>query len=349
MKKRVLKSAGSLLLVFVLVLSMGIGTFAVTFTDVSGHWAETYILKWAEEGVVNGYKDGTFRPGNDITRAEAATAVCRFLKLDTNKAFSNPYNDVDKNMWYYNYIMACYEANVMIGYGDGRFGPEDHISRQDAITALARAVNLKTGDMGAEKFSDGGQVAAYALGYVNAMIRDGYVNGYQDNTLRPMNNINRAEFVKTLYYVNAPISVTNPNTTYKLYAKVEDTLGKSLTASTSSYLVPNDLVAYEFVSLIDSQRDSLRELFPSEDMRKIGSEGLAAFSNGDSAWSQYVAKYFNDVDENYYGTSFIDIMRNRNSKLGDLVAGIQYQMTFNDTAVGRENVVYTVTVWVERT
>lgn len=350
MKRRVLKSACSLLLIIVLVLSMGVGTFAASrFTDVSGHWAVKYIEKWENANVINGYPDNTFRPENKITRAETAAVICRFLGLDKNHGISNPYSDVKQSDWFYNEVLACNKAGVMTGY-NGKFFPMDNITREEVITTIGRAVNLREGNSGIEKFSDGSKVQTYAKGYVNAMIRDGYVNGYSDNTLRPANSISRAEFVKILYFVNAPLSETDPNGTYKLNVKIEDTLNKSVTASSSDYLSANSLVSYEFISLIESKYDDFRAAFPSAAAKAILDEGLAAFDAGDSAWADYVKKNYTDVDEDYFGMSFVgDIISNRNATLGGLVAGIQYRMTFNDTQVGREDVVYTVTVWLEKT
>lgn len=345
MKKRVLKTASTALLVIVLVLALGVSAFAQTFNDISGHWAETYIEKWAGEGVVNGYPDGTFKPDNDVTRAETAAIICRFLKLDTKTTIENPYSDVNESDWYYGNVLACYEAGVMIGNDDGTFLPKNNITRQEAITTLGRAVNLREGTSGIEKFTDAGDVSAYADGYVNAMIRDGYVEGYPDNTLRPRANITRAELVKILYFVTTPVT----KGTYKLNLEITDTLGKKVSASTGEYLAPNSMLTVEVVALIEANYDELRAAFPSVEMKKILDEGLAAIDAGSTVWEDYVEEFYGRVDGSTYIASLKDILKNADSKLGELVAGVQYKVTFSDTKAGREDVVYTATLWIERT
>lgn len=72
---------GSVLLALVFLVS--VGTVAAqqlaSFSDIEGHWAQAAIERLAAQGVVGGYPDGTFRPDNPLTRAEAVTIIDRFL------------------------------------------------------------------------------------------------------------------------------------------------------------------------------------------------------------------------------------------------------------------------------
>ena len=73
-----------------------------SFTDIDGHWAEDTIIKWENEGIINGYDDNTFRPDNSVTRAEFAKIIT--LAFDLKKAEMIDYSDVDIQKWYYPYI-----------------------------------------------------------------------------------------------------------------------------------------------------------------------------------------------------------------------------------------------------
>jgi len=96
------------------------------FSDVPGsHWAVNYINSIYAKGWVNGYPDGTFRPGSSITRAEAVTVVNAMLdrKIDDEAlAFvKNPYNDISSNHWSYPQII---EASIAHDYDRDNSGIE---------------------------------------------------------------------------------------------------------------------------------------------------------------------------------------------------------------------------------
>jgi len=81
------------------------------FPDTVGHWAEYLINAVAEEGFMVGYPDGTFMPQNNITRAEVVVAMVRFLEIEpltTPEAINvrNPFSDIDRSHWAFNYALA---------------------------------------------------------------------------------------------------------------------------------------------------------------------------------------------------------------------------------------------------
>ena len=87
----------------------------VTFSDISGHWAESAIRAAAAQGWVKGMSDGTFRPDASITRAEAMAMLCRMLGCEPASAAELPENmpvfadNADTGAWYYLYVQeaAC--------------------------------------------------------------------------------------------------------------------------------------------------------------------------------------------------------------------------------------------------
>lgn len=172
---------------------------AATFTDIEGHWAEDIINDWADRDVVHGYEDNTFRPDNFLTRAEFAQISTNLLAL-TEQA-EEEFDDVAADAWYYNAVMCVAKAGIMVGDGDGKFRPEDNITREEAFLAYARIV-FGVGEDEMEPdlsmFADGDEVSEWAQDRVSALVREGIVRGNPDGKLYPKNNITRAEFLAML-------------------------------------------------------------------------------------------------------------------------------------------------------
>ena len=165
-----------------------------TFNDIDGHWAKNAIIDFATKGYINGYEDGTFKPDNSITRAE-------FVKI-LNKAFGytnvgkENFSDVNPSDWYYNDICIGVNAGYINGYEDNTFKPDKQITRAEASKIIATALNLK-GD-GNLNFKDSSEISNWAKPYVDALSDNNIINGYEDNTFRPHNNMTRAENVTIL-------------------------------------------------------------------------------------------------------------------------------------------------------
>ena len=170
------------------------------FKDTAGHWASEAIDKLVEEGIISGYPDGTFRPNAEITRAEFVTLVCRMLGLEPINSPSE-FKDVDSNAWYAGYINAIREAGLIGGYEDGTFKPDKKITREEAFVILYRMAKENLAASGNHpNFADDESIAAWAREAVEALVSAGVVGGYEDGTIKPKNNITRAETVKILAY-----------------------------------------------------------------------------------------------------------------------------------------------------
>lgn len=87
----------------------------VSFTDISEHWAEEYIVKVAVMQWINGYEDGSFRPDYNITRAEAMAIINRILKRDVSSEYildtAVYWDDNPKSAWYYEDVMEATNAH----------------------------------------------------------------------------------------------------------------------------------------------------------------------------------------------------------------------------------------------
>ena len=100
-----------------------------------------YIRGCYDAGLVKGYPDRTFRPNNNMTRAEFCVMCNRLLARRGFNAMitkKSPFTDVNSNDPYYKHIKACYDAGLIKGYPDGTFRPDEAITRADTCIILYR-------------------------------------------------------------------------------------------------------------------------------------------------------------------------------------------------------------------
>ena len=141
-----------------------------------------------------GYEDGTVRPEGSITRAEVATIFFRLLTDESRDKFwsqTNDYTDVPADAWYNNAVSTLSNAGILDGYEDGTFRPDGNITRAEFATITARF--LEASYDGGNRFPD--IDGHWAAEYINEAANAGIVDGYEDGTFRPQQNITRAEAV----------------------------------------------------------------------------------------------------------------------------------------------------------
>ncbi|MBS1348073.1 MAG: VWA domain-containing protein, partial [Firmicutes bacterium] len=141
---------------------------------------------------VIGYPDGLVHPEATITRAEVATIFFRLLDDEVrsdNITKINYFSDVAADDWFNTAVSTLSKLQILTGYPDGSFGPNDPITRAE-FAAIAARFDTHTANSTAG-FSD--IQGHWALAEINKAAENGWVNGYPDNTFRPDNNITRAE------------------------------------------------------------------------------------------------------------------------------------------------------------
>ncbi|MCR4429091.1 MAG: S-layer homology domain-containing protein [Caldiserica bacterium] len=111
------------------------------FFDIAEHWSYPYVLALYQRGIVKGLDDGTFRPDSFLTRAQFATLLASSFSLQPGESRSFP--DVSPDAWYAQAVQVCAQSGWMIGFEDGRFYPDDKITKAQAIVALSRAAGLE--------------------------------------------------------------------------------------------------------------------------------------------------------------------------------------------------------------
>ncbi len=173
-------------------------TPAVTgpFEDVPGDfWAADYITALKEAGIIGGVSATEFAPNAYITRAEYAKMVANVFGLEA-AATESTFVDCPADAWFTPYVAACTEAGYILGVSETEFAPEALITREQACAILGRALNAASETE--LTFTDAADVDDYAKGYVAALVEMGLVNGYEDGTFAPDNNITRAEAAKII-------------------------------------------------------------------------------------------------------------------------------------------------------
>lgn len=162
----------------------------VSFTDTAGHWAKDAIDRWASLGVVVG-ENGLFRPDDPLTRAEIAVILQRIMRYKT--ASPDYFMDLRED-WYIDAIQKLRAAGVMRGDENNCAAPNATITREEAITLIARAFDISAAD-GELSFTDAEDIAPWAKGYVTAMTEAGYLRGSDNNCFLPRVPLTRAEAV----------------------------------------------------------------------------------------------------------------------------------------------------------
>ncbi len=111
-------------------------SYAFAFTDVaSDSPCKPAINYLSEEGIFTGYDDDSFRPLNNITRAEVAAVICRSAGINPDSA-SSIYSDVPDSHWAKGYIMAATKAGIINGSGRGKFNPNDYVTYNEVIKMI---------------------------------------------------------------------------------------------------------------------------------------------------------------------------------------------------------------------
>lgn len=177
-----------------LAAKVEISSGSAAFKDIEGHWAEASILKAAELGFVTGYSDRTFRPQQQVTRAEFVAMLARALHLQIPAEPELGFADLENiPVWARGYIAAAVEAKLVEGYADGTFQAGKLISRAEMATLIVRSEGIvPTGD---EKpsFSDTDQIPDWAQPYIAVAVERGWIKGVGNHSFAPLKNANRAE------------------------------------------------------------------------------------------------------------------------------------------------------------
>ncbi len=174
------------------------------FADMDFHWGKEYANELYHMGIVTGEnKDGVtvFRPESHITRGEFAVMAARYMGLDLANYEKYKFLDYDEIPdWQKPYANAVAAEGIISGkqadFGV-TFSGNDKITRAEAMTILFRT-SKKNFHFADVNFKDSYKIPDYAEKAVNTLVGLGIVNGYEDETLKPLGNVTRAESAKII-------------------------------------------------------------------------------------------------------------------------------------------------------
>ncbi|WP_433944202.1 fibronectin type III domain-containing protein [Paenibacillus sp. SN-8-1] len=171
------------------------------FADVGNHWSREAVNDMGSRMVIEGTGEGQFSPNRHITRAEFAAIIVRGLGLKLEKGPA-PFSDVKASEWYNDAINTAYAYKLINGYGDGTFGPNDQITREQAMVIIAKAMELtklkdglpaQDAETLLQPYADAVYASDWAISSIVDSIQSGVITGRSQTELAPDAYITRAE------------------------------------------------------------------------------------------------------------------------------------------------------------
>ncbi|MFA9560396.1 S-layer homology domain-containing protein [Evansella sp. AB-rgal1] len=165
-------------------------------TDIRSHWGKEDILTLNKKDIIRGYSNNTFRPDQNITRAEVMAIISRVLANVPDVNLDWTFSDQKPQDWAKDPIMEGVNLRLIQGYSNNTFRTDNNITRAELVVILDRLVDIvnyePSGEVGPpEVFVD--EIPTWAVDSVNNISRLGIVTGYGDHTFRPSANATRAE------------------------------------------------------------------------------------------------------------------------------------------------------------
>ena len=194
-----------------LVLSLGLAgganaaaKTAADFPDYDSQaWYAEAMAAAVEDGLLRGTDKGLLNPQGNLTRAEMAAIINRSFGTYVKEDISQ-FTDVSRGAWYYEDVAMAVHMGTYEGRDQRTMAPDSNITRQEAMTVVARALQLDTADYqdaSLSRFQDRGEVSSWALPYVRAMVGADYIHGNEKRELAPQDHITRAEFAQIFHNI----------------------------------------------------------------------------------------------------------------------------------------------------
>ena len=176
---------------------------ATDFKDFDRNaWYADAVSAAVDNGLLYGKSSTIIDPNGDMTRAEMAAIINRSFGC-YKAADISQYKDVSKSKWYYKDVALAVQMGTYNGRSSSTMAPDAPISRQEAMTVVARALELDYDSYSKTDlsvFSDRSEISNWALPYVRAMVGADYIHG-RGKVLAPLDNITRAEFAQIFHNI----------------------------------------------------------------------------------------------------------------------------------------------------
>ncbi|USL11004.1 S-layer homology domain-containing protein [Bacillus bombysepticus] len=215
MANKFLKTATALTIMGTSLLGAGAftakadNTDSLKFNDVpANHWSTKAIYDLTNRKVVQGYGNNIFGFGDNVTRGQVARMIYMYVKpADADASFKNPFTDI-KGHLFEKEILALAKAGLVNGFGDGKYGPDDILTREQMAQVLTNAFKFKATKT--TKFADVDK-NSWSYGAISALEENRVTIGTGDNMYSPKMFVTREAYSQFLYNsINAVEKETKP-------------------------------------------------------------------------------------------------------------------------------------------
>ncbi|MGN4741422.1 S-layer homology domain-containing protein [Bacillus cereus group sp. MYBK227-1] len=215
MANKFLKTATALTIMGTSLLGAGAftakadNTDSLKFNDVpANHWSTKAIYDLTNRKVVQGYGNNIFGFGDNVTRGQVARMIYMYVKpADADASFKNPFTDI-KGHLFEKEIRALAKAGLVNGFGDGKYGPDDILTREQMAQVLTNAFKFKATKT--TKFADVDK-NSWSYGAISALEENGVTIGTGGNMYSPTMSVTREAYSQFLYNsINAVEKETKP-------------------------------------------------------------------------------------------------------------------------------------------
>lgn len=138
--RTMIKKVLSVALVFTLIVGSWNTAYAGKLNDYEEHWAKNEIQSWINQGLISGFKDGTFKPNGDVTRAQLLVLVNKSFGFTEDKSIV--FKDVKGTEWFNSELLKANAAGYLTVDDDGAFKPSQAVTRQETAIILSKLLSL---------------------------------------------------------------------------------------------------------------------------------------------------------------------------------------------------------------
>ena len=186
----------TLLLTCLPMVGMAETKVLVNFIDLNNHWAKSYVVPLAEEGIIKGKSANKFDPDGQITRAEFLTLALKIANLPAELAYES-WADVHERQWFAKAAHTAKKADIVAPEmtADGNLNPDAPILREEMTAVIMRLIDVMRGTTvdPAHSFTDSATFASWANDYIGKAAKLGIVTGNPDGSFNAKGSATRGE------------------------------------------------------------------------------------------------------------------------------------------------------------
>ncbi|WP_159083038.1 S-layer homology domain-containing protein [Lysinibacillus sp. 2017] len=277
------------------VVAAPAATEASTLKDInSSQYFYEDVLNLNARGIIGGFPDGTFKPGEILTRGQAAKIIAGVLNLDTTNVVNPNFKDIPKTHPFYGSIAALKQAGIIGGYEDGTFRQDQPIQRNHVAKILTLALNLKANNVNSLPFTDVNPMYKSAIA---ALYENNITTGKTATKFDGTANVTRGQMAS--FIVRAEKAATQEQT---ITFNVNDYTNTAITVDGNTY----------------SFDSAVKSIFTEANKVALaGASVTAVVKDG-------VIKYVNRLVLNNAGTEESPVVFETNASIGSLVINANY-------------------------